>query len=67
MFLDPTLGFEDTTSTKASSCSLVQKVKVLVLSSSILLLSLWAMSEKSEIPEQDYDKVRETWFGHKMS
>lgn len=65
--MDPALVGENSGSLDAASIMLIQKVKVLIISSGILFLSLWTMGYKTEIPEEPYNAERETWFGHKMS
>jgi hypothetical protein len=43
------------------------KCLILISSGAVLVLSLWTMSYKSEIPELPYNAENKTWFGHRMS
>ena len=41
--------------------------KVLLITITLFLMSMAIMARKSDIPEDPYDPVRETWFGHTMA
>lgn len=43
------------------------KIKVLSITITLFSISIAIMARKSDIPEDPYDPVRETWFGHRMA
>jgi hypothetical protein len=46
---------------------LAQKMKVFTISGVVFAVSLIVMAQKSDIPLDPYEPVRETWFGHRMA
>ena len=43
------------------------KIKVLAITLTLFFSSMIVMARKSDVPEDPYDPVRETWFGHRMA